>query len=275
MIVGTGGYASYPMLRQGAKHQIPTALHESNAVPGLTTKLVMDQVDRVMVSFEESRKNYPHPEKVRVVGMPVRSEFFFTGRQEARKQLGLDDRPLVVSFWGSLGAREMNKMIARFMARNAQDNQPFQHIHSTGSYGWKWMPDYVKEQGVDLESPPAIDMREFIYDMPTVMAAADLVICRAGAATIAEVAAAGKPAIFVPSPNVTDNHQEKNARIIEHGGGAVVLRESECSGDILYDTAKGLLDDPQKLEGMGRAAEALAVPDSAERILNSMMELMK
>lgn len=111
--------------------------------------------------------------------MPVRSEFFFTGRQEARKQLGLDDRPLVVSFWGSLGAREMNKMIARFMARNAQDNQPFQHIHSTGSYGWKWMPDYVKEQGVDLEHTPAIDMREFIYDMPTVMAAADLVICRA------------------------------------------------------------------------------------------------
>ena len=111
--------------------------------------------------------------------------------------------------------------------------------------------------------------------MPTVMAAADLVICRAGAATIAEVAAAGKPAIFVPSPNVTDNHQEKNARIIEHGGGAVVLRESECSGDILYDTAKGLLDDPQKLEGMGRAAEALAVPDSAERILNIMRELTK
>lgn len=185
--------------------------------------------------------------------------------------------PLVVSFWGSLGAREMNKMIARFMARNAQDNQPFQHIHSTGSYGWKWMPDYVKEQGVDLEHTPAIDMREFIYDMPTVMAAADLVICRAGAATIAEVAAAGKPAIFVPSPNVTDNHQEKNARIIEHGGGAVVLRESECSGDILYDTAKGLLDDPQKLEGMGRQPKhwRCRIPQSASEHYDGAHEIKR
>ena len=275
VIVGTGGYASYPMLRQGAKHRIPTALHESNAVPGLTTRLVMEQVDRVMVSFEKSRNNYPHPEQVRVVGMPVRSEFFFTDKQAARKQLGLDERPVVVSFWGSLGAREMNKMIARFMAKNVEDGLPFQHIHAAGSYGWKWMPEYVKEQGVDLKATPSIDMREFIYDMPTVMAAADLVICRAGAATIAEVAAAGKPAIFVPSPNVTDNHQEKNARIIEHQGGAVVLRESECSGDVLYDTAKKLLTDSDALEKMGRAAEALAVPDSAERILNIMMELMK
>ena len=275
VIVGTGGFASYPMLRQGTKRHIPTALHESNAVPGLTTRLVMEQVDRVMVSFEESRKNYPHPEKVRVVGMPVRSEFFFTDKQKAKAQLGLDERPLVVSFWGSLGAREMNKMIARFMKDNVDAGLPFQHIHSAGSFGWKWMPEYVKEQGVDLNSTPAIDMREFIYDMPNVMAAADLVICRAGAATIAEVAAAGKPAIFVPSPNVTDNHQEKNARIIEHQGGAVVLREGECSGDILFDTAKGLLEDTERLQKMGRAAETLAVPDSSERILNIMMELMK
>ncbi len=275
VIVGTGGYASYPMLRQGAKHRIPTALHESNAVPGLTTRLVMEQVDQVMVSFEESRKNYPHPDQVRVVGMPVRSKFFFTDKKAARKQLGLDDRPVVVSFWGSLGAREMNRMIARFMAKNVEDGLPFQHIHAAGSYGWRWMPEYVREQGVDLKATSSIDMREFIYDMPTVMAAADLVICRAGAATIAEVAAAGKPAIFVPSPNVTDNHQEKNARIIEHQGGAVVLRESECSGDVLYDTAKKLLTDSDALGKMGHAAEALAVPDSAERILNIMMELMK
>ena len=275
IIVGTGGYASYPMLRQGAKSGVPTALHESNAVPGLTTRLVMDKVDRVMVSFEGSRKNYPDPEKVRVVGMPVRSEFFFTSRQAARKALGLDDRPLVVSFWGSLGAREMNKMIARFMYREQEAGLPFQHIHAAGSFGWKWMPEYVKDQGVDLAKDTAIDMREFIYDMPTVMAAADLVICRAGAATISEVAAAGKPAIFVPSPNVTDNHQEKNARIIEDQGGALVLRESECSGDILFETAQKLLSDRERLTRMGRAAEALAVPDSAQQILNIMLELTK
>jgi UDP-N-acetylglucosamine--N-acetylmuramyl-(pentapeptide) pyrophosphoryl-undecaprenol N-acetylglucosamine transferase len=275
VIVGTGGYASYPMLRQGAKRGIPTALHESNAVPGLTTRLVMEHMDRVMVSFEESRSSYPHPENVRVVGMPVNSEFLFGKREEARKKLGLDQRPLVVSYWGSLGAREMNKKIARFMALECQEGAPFQHIHATGSYGWRWMPEYVKDQGADLEAFPAIDMREYIYDMPTVMAAADLVICRAGAATIAEVAAAGKPAIFVPSPNVTDNHQEKNARILEARGGAVVLREGECDGDSLYRTAKELLGDRQRLEAMGRAVQEMAVPDSAQRILDIILELSK
>ena len=275
VIVGTGGYASYPMLRQGAAKKIPTALHESNAVPGLTTRLVMEHVDRVMVSFEESRSRYPHPDKVRVVGMPVRSEFLLTKKAQAKQALGLDQRPVVVSYWGSLGAREMNKKIARFMALECQDGAPFQHIHATGNYGWKWMPDFVREQGADLEKYPAIDMREYIYDMPTVMAAADLVICRAGAATIAEVAAAGKPAIFVPSPNVTDNHQEKNARILEHRGGAVVLRESECDGDKLYETAAGLLRDPERLKRMGSAVQAMAVPDSAQKIYEIILELTK
>lgn len=273
VIVGTGGYASYPMLRQGAKRKIPTAVHESNAVPGLTTRMVMDHVDQVMVSFEESRSSYPKPETVRVVGMPVRDVFFSTEQQQAKKALGLDDRPVVVSFWGSLGARDMNKMIARHMARNVQDGQPFQHIHAVGSMGWEWMPDYVKEQGVELDKAPAIDMRKFIYNMPEVMAAADLVICRAGAATISEVAAAGKPAIFVPSPNVVDNHQEKNARILEKHGAAVVLRENECSGDILYEETKRLVSDPEKLAQMRRAVREMAVPDSAEKIYDIILEL--
>jgi UDP-N-acetylglucosamine--N-acetylmuramyl-(pentapeptide) pyrophosphoryl-undecaprenol N-acetylglucosamine transferase len=275
VIVGTGGYASYPMLHQGAKRSIPTALHESNAVPGLTTRLVMDQVDRVMVSFEESRSCYPHPENVRVVGMPVRSEFFLTSKAQAKKALGLEDRPVVVSFWGSLGAREMTKKVAEFMAQECRENAPFYHIHATGSYGWKWMPEYVRDQGADLQKFPAIEMREYIYNMPQVMAAADLVICRAGAATIAEVAAAGKPAIFVPSPNVTDNHQEKNARILESHGAAVVLRESECQEGRLYETAAKLLRDPERLEEMSRAVQSLAVPDSAEKIYETMLELSK
>jgi len=225
------------------------------------------------VSFEESRGSYPHPEKVRVVGMPVRSEFLYTKKAEARKALGLDDRPLVVSYWGSLGAREMNKKIARFMALECQNDTPFQHIHATGSYGWAWMPEYVKEQGADLPAHPAVRMQEYIYNMPEVMAAADVVICRAGASTIAEVAAAGKPTIFVPSPNVTDNHQEKNARILEEHGAAIVLREEECDGDVLYGTVTELLSDEKRVEAMGRAVQEMAVPDSAEKIMKTICEL--
>ncbi len=274
VIVGTGGYASYPMLSQGARRGIPTALHESNAVPGLTTRLVMDRVDRIMVSFEESRSAYPKPDRVRAVGMPVRSEFFSLNREAARKELGLmDDRPLIVSYWGSLGAREMNRKIAHFMALECQHNTPYYHIHATGSFGWEWMPDYVRDQGVDLSQYPSIDMREYIYNMPTVMTAAALIICRDGAATMAETAAAGKPAIFVPSPNVTDNHQEKNARILERCGGAVVLRESECDGDTLYHTSSVLLKDKASLAAMGEAMRAVSVPDSAHQIYQVIMEL--
>lgn len=275
VIVGTGGYASFPALKMGAKLGIPTAVHESNAVPGLTTRMVEHAVDRVMVSFEDSRSHYTNPSRVSVTGTPVRESFLYTEKQAARAALGLDARPLVVSYWGSLGAREMNKKIARFMQRECQDGEPFQHIHATGSFGWRWMPAYVRELGVSLAAHPAVDMREYIYDMPTVMAAADLIICRAGAATISEVAASGTPCIMVPSPNVTDNHQEKNARVLESHGAAIVLRESDCDGDVLYETARELLSDPTRCQAMTAAVHKLAVVDAAERIYQTVIELAK
>ena len=196
-------------------------------------------------------------------------------KAEARRQLGLGDKPLVVSYWGSLGAREMNKKIAEFMKCECRDGEPFRHIHATGSYGWRWMPEYVRELGVDLEGHTDVEMREFIYDMPLVMAAADLVICRAGAATISEAAVSGTPCILVPSPNVTDNHQEKNARVLEKHGAAIVLRESECSGETIYETAKAVLSDPERRRSMTSAAHKMAVVDAAERIYDVAMELAK
>jgi len=272
VIVGTGGYASFPALKMGAKLGIPTAVHESNAVPGLTTRMVAKQVDRIMVSFEDSRNHYPDPDKVIVTGTPVRGEFLYTKKNQARQELGLDDKPLIVSAWGSLGAREMNKKIARFLVREAEDGL-FAHVHATGSYGWHWMPEMVKELGLDLSKHPQLDMREYIFNMPQLMAAADLVICRAGAATISEVCASATPCIMVPSPNVTDNHQEKNARVLERHGAAVVLRENECDGDSLYDAAKALLENPEKLRAMGAAAGKMAVVDAAEQIYAVIREL--
>ncbi len=274
VIVGTGGYASFPALKMGSKLGVPTAVHESNAVPGLTTRMVAKDVDRIMVSFEDSRSHYSNPERVIVTGTPVRGEFLYTEKDAARTALGLDDKPLIISAWGSLCARDMNKKIARFLVREAQDGQ-FRHIHATGSFGWRWMPDLVKELGLDLEQHPQLDMREYIYNMPELMAAADLVICRAGAATISEVCASGTPCIMVPSPNVTDNHQEKNARVLEKHGAAVVIRESECDGDSLYEAAKSILSDRTKLQQMRQAARSMAVVDAAEQILRVITEIAK
>lgn len=272
VIIGTGGYASFPMLKMGVKRGIPTALHEANAVPGLATRMVCDKVDKILVSFEESRKEYKHADRVIAVGMPVREEFVFTKREAARRELGLDEKPLIISAWGSLGAREMNKKIAQFMKIECEEGR-YRHIHATGSFGWRWMPEYVKEQGVELSSQSLVTMQEYIYNMPTLMAAADLIISRAGASTLNEIAAAGTPCIIVPSPNVTNNHQEKNARILEQRGAAVVIRESDCDGKILYETAKQLLENQQKREDMRKALRDMAVIDSAERIYQIILDL--
>ena len=133
LVVGTGGYASYPVVKQAAKRGIPTAVHESNAVPGLTTKMLSNVTNLVMVGFEESRTHYKHPERVIVTGTPVRGDFFQYTRQEARKKLGFDDsRPLILSYWGSLGAEVMNRRMADFIAREHKEGAPCRHIHGAG-----------------------------------------------------------------------------------------------------------------------------------------------
>ena len=272
VIVGTGGYASFPALKMGAKLGVPTAVHESNAVPGLTTRMVAKDVDRIMVSFEDSRSYYAEPDRVVVTGTPVRGEFLYTEKAAARAQLGLDEKPLIVSAWGSLGAREMNKKIARFLVREAEDGL-FRHVHATGSFGWRWMPDLVKELGLDLSAHPQLDMREYIFNMPQLMAASDLVICRAGAATISEVCASGTPCIMVPSPNVTDNHQEKNARALSDQGAAVLLLEKDCTAKILMEQLEALLADRERYGKMALALQKMCVLDSAERLCDIIYEL--
>jgi len=266
LVVGTGGYASFPVVREAARRGIATAVHESNACPGLTTKMLSKHVDRVMVGFEESRAYYPHPERVVVTGTPVRGDFFRLTRQEARQQLGLmDDRPLVLSYWGSLGASVMNRHMVDFIARECAAGEPFHHIHGAGR-DFSEMQSALKERGVELSDHPGVDLQEYIYDMPVVMAAADLVLCRAGASTISEVAALGKPAILVPSPNVTANHQEKNARVLSDQGAAALLLEKDCGDDTLYEQAEALLRDAQRLSEMRLALRGLSVPDAGEQI---------
>ena len=274
VIVGTGGYASFPALFMGARMGIPTCVHEANAVPGLATRLAAGSADRILVNFAESGKAYKQQDKVTCVGMPVRSEFLYTKRADARKELGLDERPLIVSAFGSLGARAMNHVIADFMKLETENGLPFNHIHATGSYGWEWMPDLVKEKGVDLENG-SIDMREYIYNMPTLMAAADVFISRAGASSCNEIAVSGTPCILIPSPNVTDNHQEKNARIVEQRGGCVLILEKECTAQRLYEEVNALLNDTGRRSAMRKALMEASMPDSADRICDIICDLAK
>ena len=274
-VIGTGGYASFPALFAAQSMGIPTCVHESNALPGITTKLAANKASRVLVAFEESVKHYKHPEKVEVVGMPVRREFIYTKKEQARTELGLDQRPVVVSAFGSLGAKVMNQNIAGVFALEQADGFPFQHIHATGSFGWEWMPELVREKGVDLETAKSIDMREYIYNMPTVMAAADVIISRAGASTCNEIGASGTPSILIPSPNVTANHQEKNARVLSDRGAAVLLLEKDCTPEAIYGEITALLADKERCEQMSRTLYTLVRLDSAERICQIVEEMIR
>ena len=228
-----------------------------------------------MVGFEECRKNYKHPEKVLVTGTPVRGDFFRLTKAEAKKRLGVDDgKPLIISFWGSQGAAEMNRQTARFLALEARE-VPFHHVHAAGKLDSVHMAEYLKGAGVDLTKTPELDVREYIQDMGTYMRAADLVISRAGASTISELTALGVPAIIVPSPNVTHNHQEHNARVLADAGGAVMLLERECSGEKLFDTACTILHDPDRRRRMSAAMGELGSVDASEKIYAAVMDLCR
>ena len=274
-VIGTGGYASYPAIKAAAKLGVPTAVHESNIIPGLTTKLLEPVADRIMVGFEACRANYKNPDKVIVTGTPVRGDFFTRTKSEAKRELGVDDgRPLVVSFWGSLGASGMNRQMADFIALEAAKT-PFYHIHSAGKSGYPVIQAILQGKGVTNTDGPSVRVAEYLYNMPLVMRAADLVISRAGASTLSELTALGVPAILVPSPYVTNHHQEKNARALEDAGGAVVLLEPDCSGQLLFQTVTELLRDPARLDKMSASMLALGVRDATERILETVEGIEK
>ena len=274
VVIGTGGYVCYPVLTAAARLGIPSMVHESNAEPGLTTKMLENKTDRIMVGFEEARRNYRHPDKVVVTGTPVRLDFTRWEKAAARKERGIAPREqLVVSVWGSLGATEMNKTVAAMIALAMKD-RPFRMVHSAGKRGIEDMERCLREtHGLSGWNEAGLEVRDYIYDMPRLMAAADLVLCRSGASTLAELAAMGKPALLVPSPNVVNNHQEKNARVLEHAGAARVLLESDATPETLYENLRDLLSDRERLSEMARNMRALAVDDATEKITALALEL--
>ena len=273
IVVGTGGYICFPVLKAASKLGIPTAVHESNACPGLTTKMLADIVDTIMLGFEESRKYYKNPEKTVVTGTPVRGEFASYSMRSAKAELGIPmDKPLVVSVWGSLGAENMNEVMSSVIAL-AGKTPGFTLIHSAGVEGYEKMVTHLRSTVPDYEKN-GMDVREYIYDMPRVMAAADLVLCRAGASTISELAYMHKPTIFVPSPYVTNNHQYKNAKVVEDAGGALIFEEGAFEPRELLDAVKNILSSSDKLSSMSAAMEGLARPEATDMICGRLLSLL-
>ena len=275
LAMGTGGYASYSIIHTAARRGIPTLIHESNAIPGLTTKQLSKVADKVLVGFAASRSHYDKNVTVIPTGTPVRGEFFALDRSEARRRIGAQpNQPVLLSYFGSLGAEVMNRRMTDFLLAEKRNGAPWRHVHGTGRND-EAVRSALAAQQLDLDDYPALTLHEYIYDMPLYMAAADVVICRAGASTISELTALGKPAILIPSPNVTANHQEKNACILADAGAAILLTEDEADSKTLYDTAARLLNDEARRREMTAALLSLQTETPAETIYQIIRNMIK
>lgn len=270
--IGTGGYVSGPILRTCANSGIPIIIHEQNAFPGITTKMLAKQAACVMLAVEDAKNLIKTDAPMRVTGNPIRADILSYDREAARKELGVDDRPLVLSFGGSLGARRINESMEGLLCRSASDGK-YNHIHGYGQYG-AFIRDDLEAAGVNISTSKNLDIREYITDMPRCLAAADLVICRAGAITLSELQARGKASILIPSPNVAENHQYHNAMALVKRNAAECIEESELTGEKLMKLADSILEDPDRLRIMAGNAKKMAITDACSRIYDIMLEVL-
>ncbi len=271
--IGTGGYVSGPVLREAIRHGVPTLVHESNAYPGVTVKMLAKEGATVLLCSEAAKKHLPDGSEVIVTGNPLRPGFLTETKAAARAALGLDERPLVLSFGGSLGARRINEAMTEVLRLSHQEGK-LQHIHGTGKTGFETMSAALKEAGVPL-SADGISVREYIDNMPQCMAAADLVICRCGAMTLSELPAAGKPSILIPSPYVAENHQFHNAMTLVEQDAAVCIEEKDLTGERLWQEICAITDDPARIQAMADNVRKLAIADADERIYRAIRSKLK
>lgn len=274
IVVGTGGYVCWPLVNAASKMNIPTVLHESNAVPGVAVKLLQNKVDRIYVNFEATLSKLSHPERAKRVGNPLRGHFGELTKEQARAKLGYNNkyRYVILSCGGSMGAERVNEEVLKLMRDYTSKDAAVKHIHATGSIEYEASKAVFQKYGLD--KCPNLELCEYIYDMPLKMTAADLVISRAGAITLSELAVQRKPCILIPSPNVTDNHQYKNAKVLGDAGASLVFEESELGDGILTDAVKQLLPDRKRLHEMSDSISSFAVRDCADLLYSELRGLI-
>ncbi len=277
IVIGTGGYACWPALKAAASMGIPTMLHESNALPGMAVKRLQTKVDVIMTNFEATEKLLSPKANVVNVGNPLRSACTALSKEEARKKLGIPDKMkfVVLSFGGSMGAESVNRAAAEMMGNFASKKDDIMCLHVGGKRNFETAQSYFSAYG--LERNPRFVLMEYTSDLPVYMAAADVVICRAGAMTLTEIAKMGKPAVIIPSPNVTDDHQYKNAKELADADAAVVIRESELKLDgecRVCSAVEAFYNDKALRDRMSTNIKQFAKDDVEKRIYQAIVDLL-
>lgn len=281
IVIGTGGYVCWPVLKAAASMKIPTIVHESNAYPGVTTKMLSKYVDKILLNFEESKKLLENSKaEITVVGNPVKSEMFELEKEECRSSLGFGkDEKILLSYGGSLGAKVVNATVFEMIEKEMLD-QNVRHIHATGNGYWDAACEKFVPQGFTLTDENTLEkgkttLKRYIYNMPRLMACADAVICRAGAMTVSEIAAMEKSAVFIPSPNVTDNHQYKNALVLKNADAAELIEEKDLSAKLLSETVTKILSDEKAMHERAQKVRKFAQPDCLDLIYSEIKKLTK
>ena len=274
IVIGTGGYVCWPILVAASKMNIPCAVHEANAIPGAAVKRLQKYCDVIFTNFEESERYLGHAKKIVNVGNPIRNNVRYDYRS-ARKELDVEGKYkyVILSFGGSLGAQMINDGMLHLFDSYVRNHPEVLAVHSAGSRFYSEMTE--KAKGLGLDKCENVRILEYIYDMPKWMAAADLVVSRAGAMTISEIALNRKAAVIIPSPNVTNNHQLKNAKVLSDRGAGILIEESQNMNEHLESAVRELFTDARMRKEMSDACYNVAHENVNEEILREIELLVK
>lgn len=273
VVVGTGGYVALPAVMAAALLRIPILLHEQNALPGLANRLSGRYAACIAVSYEQAAAYFPRAKKVIVSGNPVRPGVWQKTKRQGRENMGIaQEARLILVFGGSRGARPITEA-ALAAAKDLLNDPDMMLLVVTGTSDFATIEEKVRRQGIQARLAGKMLIRPYLYNMDDALAAADLVVTRAGATTLAEITARGIASVLIPSPYVTANHQEHNARALVDKGAAVMIRQQDLAGGLLAKTIKSLLDDPHQLSAMEIAAQKMGRRDAAQTLMEQIIEL--
>ncbi|WP_408955845.1 undecaprenyldiphospho-muramoylpentapeptide beta-N-acetylglucosaminyltransferase [Natroniella sp. ANB-PHB2] len=273
IVVGTGGYVCGPVVLAAALSNIPTVIHEQNAYPGLTNRLLAKVVDKIALSNYDAREHLGDSDKVVLTGNPIRPEILEQNRIKAFKELGLNpNQKVILVFGGSRGAKSINQAVVKLYKEIKCSD--LQLLHITGNDGFEKVKAEAKKLGINSLKSGQIIIKPYLYNMEAALNIADLVISRAGATGLAEITACGIPAILIPYPYAAENHQEHNARSLERMNAAKVILDQELTGEKLIEIVNELLFDQQKLMKMAQASKELGQPNAADKLAALIQSLI-